>query len=120
MKFLVVDDDEISRKYLKNVLKRFGGEILEAANGAQALKLVDGVDLILLDVVMPIMDGVTFMKALKELYDNPPPVIVVTTDDTRKSELQQLGAADVIIKPIFIDELMSRISKVIEEKGIGG
>ncbi|MRJ06531.1 MAG: response regulator [Epsilonproteobacteria bacterium] len=117
MKFLIVDDDEVTRKYLKNVLKRFGGEIIEASNGAEALKKVDeDVDLILLDVIMPILDGITFLKVLKVLNKNPPPVIVVTIDDTRKEELKKLGVESVIIKPIFIEDIIKQIAQVMEER----
>jgi len=119
MKVLVVDDDAVSRLFLKNLLKKFNSDVVVAENGAQALKMLDGVDIIILDLIMPVMDGVTFMKVLKELLkEKRPPVIAVTTDDDKKEEAREVGVDAIFIKPIPIPQLLSTIEELTHSKGV--
>jgi CheY-like chemotaxis protein len=101
---LVVDDDMINRKLLSVFIKKSGGfKAIEAENGLEALNIIknEPVDLILLDIIMPVMDGIDLLKILKEdnNYQNIP-VAILTTDDTKKTEALSLGATNVLIKPI--------------------
>jgi putative two-component system response regulator len=117
LKVLVVDDDFINRKLIQALLKRHPeliGEVLEAENGSDALAVLrdhSDINLILLDILMPVLDGKEFLKIFRSDQDNSKiPVIVLSTDDTQKSQVLELGAEDFIIKPIGEEELMERIN----------
>ena len=116
---LAVDDDIINLKLLKSMLLKTGKvkEVVEAKNGSDAigvLKSRDDVDLILLDIIMPVMNGIEVLKVvradegLKQL-----PIIVLTTDETRKSEALNQGANGFLTKPIRNEELLRQVSQMI-------
>jgi len=116
---LVVDDDMINLKLMKSMLRRTGkvAEVIEARNGSDAidkLKQRDNIDLILLDIVMPIMGGIEMLKVVRA-DDNMRqlPIIVLTTDETKKNEALESGANSFIMKPIRSDELVKRMNDVI-------
>jgi len=115
-KILVVDDDPINRKLIVRILSKKGFESLEATNGLEALNQLENnnIDLIFLDIVMPVMDGMEFLKEIKNKpeYLNLP-VIILTTDDSRKMEAMALGANDIIIKPISPVTLLEKIETYI-------
>ena len=116
-KILIVDDDMTNRKFLNIVLsKKQDIETLEAENGSDALnKLSPEVSLILLDIYMPVMDGIEFMKNLQMNYPqfSNIPIVVLSTDDTKKNEALSWGAKDFIIKPVDPVSLWERISKFL-------
>jgi putative two-component system response regulator len=116
---LAVDDDMINLKLLKSMLMKSGHvkEVIEAKNGSDAigiLKSRDDVDLILLDIIMPVMGGIEMLKVvraddnLKQL-----PIIVLTTDETKKSEALENGANGFLMKPIRHDDLLKKMESVI-------
>jgi putative two-component system response regulator len=116
LKVLIVDDDFINRKLIQALLKRHTdlvGEMLEANDGSEALRVLKehpDIDLILLDILMPVLDGKEFLKIFRSDPENSRiPVIVLSTDDTQKSTVLDLGAEDFIIKPIGEEELIDRI-----------
>jgi CheY-like chemotaxis protein len=115
-KILVVDDDPINRKLIVKILSKKGFEAFEAGNGVEAFSVLEKteIDIILLDIVMPVMDGIEFLKEIKTLpsYINVP-IIILTTDDSRKIEAMSLGANDVIIKPISPVTLLETIEKYV-------
>ena len=113
---LLVDDDMINRKLIKTLLSHYKDlvdNIIEASNGAEALELIENhpnINLVLLDILMPILDGKGFLKIFrsKKKYSSIP-VIVLTTDDSQKSEVLNYGADDILIKPIKEEELLKHI-----------
>ena len=116
LKVLVVDDDFINRKLIQALLKRHPdliSQIVEAENGSDALQALrdnPDIDLILLDILMPVLDGKEFLKIFRSDPENSKvPVIVLSTDDTQKSVVFDLGAEDFIIKPIAEEDLINRI-----------
>ncbi|SFV69745.1 response regulator receiver domain protein (CheY-like) [hydrothermal vent metagenome] len=117
LKVLVVDDDFINRKLLQTLLKKNPKvtEVLEAENGSDALdkiKKESGINLILLDIMMPIVDGVEFLKIFRSDMSNAHiPIIVLSTDDTRKTEVFDNGANDFLRKPIKEDQLFEKITQ---------
>ncbi len=116
-KILIVDDDATNRKLLKIILsKKPNIEIIEAENGSDALsKLNEDISLILLDIYMPIMDGIQFMQNLRMNYSqfSSIPILVLSTDDTKKQEALSWGAKDFIIKPVNPVDLMEKLSKYL-------
>ena len=116
-KILVVDDDATNRKFLNIVLsKKPGIEVEEAENGVDALnKLSPDVKVVLLDIYMPVMNGIQFLQRLRTStpeYSNIP-VIVLSTDDTKKNEALSWGATDFLAKPVNPVNLWEKISKYL-------
>jgi len=118
LKVLVVDDDMINRKLMAAMLKKnpMIGEIVEASDGQKAITLLrdlDDIDLVLLDIIMPIMDGIAVLQIMNsdpELQNIP--VIVLTTDETKKTEALNSGANDFIAKPVREHEIMGKIERL--------
>src|SRR4051812_36331872 len=111
---LVVDDQPINVQLLKRKLEREGIRIATAYNGIEALDLVkkEKPDLILLDVMMPDMDGIEVCERLQASEDTRGiPVIFITARTTKASKLEGLnvGAVDYITKPIDLDETLARV-----------
>ena len=117
LKILIVDDDFINRKLLHTLLKKNPSvtDMLEAENGSDALdklKKDPDINLILLDIMMPIVDGVEFLKIFRsDMENNHIPVIVLSTDDTRKTEVFDNGANDFLRKPVKEDVLSAKIAQ---------
>ncbi len=111
---LVVDDQPINVQLLKRKLEREGIRISAAYTGLEALDLVrkDKPDLILLDVMMPDMDGIEVCQRLQASEDTRGiPIIFITARSTKESKLEGLnvGAVDYITKPIDLDETLARV-----------
>jgi len=115
-RILVVDDDPINRKLIIKILAKKGFEAVEAGNGIEAFAALqkEQIDAILLDIVMPIMNGIDFLKEIKTRpeYMNLP-IIILTTDDSKKNEVIALGANDIIIKPVSPVTLLDTIGKYV-------
>ena len=114
-KILVVDDQPINVQLLKRRLEREGIGIITAYSGAEALAAVadDKPDLILLDVMMPEMDGIEVCQRLQANEETRSiPVIFITARNSKESKLEGLavGAVDYITKPIELDETVARVN----------
>lgn len=115
---LIVDDSASIRQVVAMTLKSAGYDIVEACDGKDALSKLDGrkIHLVISDVNMPIMDGITFVKQMKVL---PPykftPVIMLTTEagDTKKAEGQAAGAKAWVVKPFQPAQMLTAVSKLI-------
>ena len=113
-KILVVDDQPINVQLLKRKLEREKLDVLTANNGLEAIEQVRGhkPDLILLDLMMPDMDGIEVCQRLQASSETRSiPVIFVTARSTKESKLEGLnvGAVDYITKPIDLDETVARV-----------
>ena len=119
-RLLIVDDEEVNREILKEMFSDGDYELTEAVNGQEAvdkLKKNPNVDLVLLDIVMPIMNGFGVLEFMhKEDMLDEIPVILITSEDALDSEDQaySYGVADVIHKP-FYPHIVKRRSKNILE-----
>ncbi|MBO9131468.1 response regulator transcription factor [Bacillus sp. 165] len=115
MKILVVDDDVNIQKLVSIHLSRKGYQVIKANHGEEALKVLEGmtVDLAVVDVMMPGMNGFELTKILSEDYDIP--VILLTAkgqlDDKEKGFLS--GSEDYIVKPFEVKELLYRVAVVL-------
>jgi len=116
---LVVDDDQSLREFLTITLARDGFEVLAAPSGPEALRLVGEtpVDLALVDLRMPGMDGLETLRRLKELSETTA-VVIVTAFATTETAVQAMkeGACDYLIKPFKVDELKLVVRKALEER----
>ena len=107
--------------YLEQVLEELGYDTVSAANGQEALEHVAAAapDLILLDVMMPVMDGFTVCRVLKEHEDTRLiPIIIMTALDAVEDRVQGIkaGADDFLTKPVHEEELLARIETALKLK----
>lgn len=116
---LIVDDSSSLRTVVKLALTRAGYEVLEAADGLEGLAKLDQaarVSLIVSDVNMPRMDGITFLRKLKEHARHKfTPVIMLTTEgqDAKKNEGRAAGARAWMVKPFNPPQLLDAVAKLI-------
>jgi diguanylate cyclase (GGDEF)-like protein len=118
-RILIVDDEEHIRKIVKFQLEKAGYQVAVAEDGVQALRTVEELrpDLILMDLMMPNMDGYEVTRRLKANYQTSQiPVIMVTAKAALESKLQgyEDGANDYITKPFAINELLVRVKNVLQ------
>jgi two-component system chemotaxis response regulator CheY len=114
---LVVDDSASMRRVIGIALKSAGYEVLEGSDGKDALAKLTGqkVHLIISDVNMPVMDGITFLKTVKQ---NPTykftPVIMLTTEseEAKKREGQAAGARAWVVKPFQPEQLLNAVQRM--------
>jgi len=117
-KILIVDDSASLRQVVSIALENAGYETIEAADGQQALNLLDGtkINLVICDVNMPVMDGITFVTKVKQLPNYRfLPIIMLTTEsgETRKLEGQAAGAKAWVVKPFKPEQMLAAVSKLI-------
>lgn len=117
-KILIVDDDERINEMLCDTFEMEGYHVVSAYNGEEALKVLEGdtrneIDLVLLDVMMPVLSGWDILSYIKENFDVK--VIMLTALDDEKSELKGLrsGADDYVSKPFNRDILLERVKKLL-------
>ena len=114
---LIVDDEESFRGHLRNLFERKGYDVSEAQNGTLALELArqHRFEVVLLDIVMPDMDGTEALKRFKELYPDVQ-VIIMTGNATIENAITSMkrGAYDYLIKPFDPDELLILVERAGE------
>jgi CheY-like chemotaxis protein len=120
-KILIIDDSRFTRVNLSNFLKQYDYEIVEAENGVSGLKAIQEhkPDCIISDLLMPEMDGYSFLEHLKK-EDISIPVIIITADiqETTKKKIMQSGAVGIINKPPKYPDLLNLIEASTNNKDI--
>jgi two-component system cell cycle response regulator len=117
-KILSVDDSRTMRMMVKRAFRNYQCELFEAADGAEGLAaaLANKPDLIVLDYNMPVMDGVTMLRNMRENPDlKRTPVIMLSAEDSNEiiSTVARLGVRDYIIKPFEDENLLSKVTRII-------
>lgn len=120
MKILLVDDSKTMRSIQKSVLTQLGyTEIEEACDGQDALSKVGAFepDLMLVDWNMPNMDGITFVKHVRQ-NDKTTPIIMVTTESEKSRVIEAIkaGVNNYVVKPFTPDSLSQRITETLTKK----
>ena len=115
---LVVDDSTSMRQMVSFTLKESGFDVIEAGDGQEALKNVAGqnVKVVVTDLNMPIMDGMTLIRELRAKPEYKfTPILMLTTESqaSKKQEGREAGATGWIVKPFNPDQLMAVIKKVV-------
>src|SRR4029078_10845127 len=115
---LVADDDQNLRKILCLFLKNAHYETVEAINGREALNMAksQNPDVVLMDIMMPLLDGFTVCKLLKDDADTRRIPVLICTEKNRKEDLIAAikpGAEDYIIKPFTKDTVLAKIEKAL-------
>ncbi len=116
MKILVVDDEQSIRELLEFNLKKNGYETLTAADGLEALQKAEGTDLILLDLMLPEIDGIEVCRRLKTAARTADiPIIMLTAKAEEVDRIigLEMGADDYVAKPFSMRELIARIKAVL-------
>ena len=120
-RILVADDEPDIRSVLVLYLENAGYEVLEAADGGEALELLQGehIDLCLLDIMMPVLDGYHVLKRIRETSDVPVIVISAKGQDPDKILGLNLGADDYLVKPFNPLEAVARVGATLRRaKGL--
>ncbi len=115
---LTVDDTASMRQMISFTLNSVGHEVIQACDGKEALQLLQGkkVDLVIADVNMPNMDGITLVKNLREQPDYKFTPILMLTTESQESKRQQgkvAGATGWIVKPFNPEQLLNVVKKVL-------
>ncbi|MBS4175315.1 response regulator transcription factor [Bacillus sp. FJAT-49736] len=115
-KVMVVDDDPHIRELVALFLKKEGLKIYEASDGVQALQILEVVkiELVVLDIMMPNMDGWELCKELREYYDIPILMLTAKGETTQKIKGFELGADDYLVKPFEPLELVARVKVLLK------
>ncbi len=116
MKILVCDDEVLIRNVIKEYLKLENYEVLEAENGLDAIEIVKNneVDLIIMDIMMPKMDGYQAVKEIKDIKDIPFIMLTARVEEFDKLALFDIGVDDYVTKPFSPKELIARIKAVMK------
>ncbi|CAH0279856.1 response regulator transcription factor [Peribacillus simplex] len=115
-KILIVDDDAHIRELINLLLRKEGFDLYEASDGLQALKVMEKVkiDLAVIDIMMPNMDGWQLCKELREFSDIPILMLTAKGETTQKVKGFGLGADDYLVKPFEPIELVLRIKALLK------
>ena len=121
MTILVVDDEALLVKGIRFNLKSDGYDVITGSNGQEAVELTksENPDLVVLDVMMPVMDGLTACSRIREFSDVPIILLTAKVDDMDKLMGFDHGADDYLTKPFNILELKARIRALLRRSGAG-
>lgn len=115
MKIALVDDEKNLRMAVSTALQKEGFDVIQYENGKQALEAVNSAPaLYILDIMMPVMDGITLLRRLREKGDKTPVIFLTSKDDEFDKILGlELGADDYLCKPFSMRELITRIKVIL-------
>jgi DNA-binding NtrC family response regulator len=119
-RILIIDDDTAVRATVRHVLERAGYETVEAGDGREASRLLDGVDLVITDLLMPDMDGVDFLGQMRR-EGRTMPVIAMSGGGKVDSKsyldvAKALGAYATIAKPFDLEHLLATVRNAIASR----
>jgi CheY-like chemotaxis protein len=126
MRVLFVEDNEVNRRVVREMLTAGGIEMSEAGDGAVGLEMIEAndYDLVLMDLRMPGMDGMTAIRHIRARSDEKAkvPVIVVTADagSSIDADCKEAGADEVILKPVSMTNLYDTIGALLARRGGDG
>ncbi|TJY42344.1 response regulator transcription factor [Cohnella pontilimi] len=115
-RLLIVDDDSHIRELIALHLKREGYDLVEAASGQDALRIIEneGIDLVILDIMMPGMDGFELCRRLRENREIPVIMVTAKGEPAHKMKGFQLGTDDYLVKPFDPLELVMRVKALLK------
>lgn len=121
MNILIVDDETLIRNVIKEYSKSEGYNIFEAGDGLEAIEMVknNNIDLVVLDVMMPNLDGFSACKEIKKIKNIPVIILSARKEEYDKLVGFELGIDDYITKPFSPKELMARIKAVSKRNATG-
>lgn len=118
MRVLVVDDEKLIRDVIKEYLLLEGMSVIEACNGVEAVEIIkrEQIDIVIMDIMMPKMDGYTACKEIKKIKDIPFIMLSARAEEYDKLIGFDLGIDDYVTKPFSPKELVARIKAVTKRK----
>lgn len=121
MNLLIVDDEELIRNVIKEYTINEGYNIYEATDGREAIKLVENnnIDLVIMDVMMPNLDGFSACKEIKKIKNIPIIILSARNQEFDKLNGFDLGIDDYVTKPFSPKELIARIKAVLKRNNVG-
>ncbi len=117
-KILIVEDDLSSRLYLNKILERAGADLVNAGDGEEAINMVENhadIDIILMDIQLPVMDGYTAAKKIRELRKDI--TIIAQTAYGMSDDMETIlesGFDDYILKPIYANQLIDKLASFLK------
>lgn len=116
MNVLIIDDEELIRNVVREYCLNEGYNVFEAANGIEGLNMLEkeSIDIIVLDIMMPKMDGYTFFEKMKEKYNIPTIVLSARSEEYDKLFGFSVGIDDYLTKPFSPRELIARIKAILK------
>lgn len=116
MKLLIVDDEELIRNVINEYVSNEGFEVYEASDGKEAIECVkkNNIDLVVMDVMMPNLDGFSACKEIKKIKDIPIIILSARNQEFDKLNGFELGIDDYVTKPFSPKELIARIKAVLK------
>lgn len=113
MRVLVIDDEPDLRELYSVTLREAGHEVLTASNGAEGLGILqrERLDIVLVDLMMPVMDGYEFLQHLRRMPEHRGTPAVVVSAVATGGFSQKLGASGFVAKPFDVDELISVVER---------
>ncbi|MDA3868279.1 MAG: response regulator [Salinivirgaceae bacterium] len=119
-KILIVDDIVINRILLVELIKKLGYNYAQASNGREALNCIesDKIDLVLMDIEMPVMNGIETTQHIRENLKSNLPIIALTAHNPEDffETFEQGGFDDLITKPYLLDKIGKTVDKVLKAK----
>lgn len=116
LKILIAEDDRELRRLFAHILIKNGYSVKEVSNGQEALDAMDNdyYDLIISDIMMPVMDGYEFVRSLRDAGDNTPVMMITAKDAFDDMRLGFLsGSDDYMIKPVNVNEMVLRVQALL-------
>lgn len=119
MIILYIEDDAVNRQVMRDMLEVAGAEMIEAADAESGLRIIDksDIDVVLVDLRMAGVDGLTAIRAVRQRLDNKSglPLIVVTADTSPnlREQCVAAGADDLLLKPVAMRDLFDVVGRVI-------
>lgn len=115
-RLMIVDDDPHIRELVKHFLEREGFDVAEAADGREALDRLETVqvDMVVMDIMMPHMDGWELCRELREHYDIPLLMLTAKGETSQKVKGFELGTDDYLVKPFEPEELIVRVKALLK------
>jgi len=119
VKILICDDEAGLRTVIKKYAEFEGYEAAEAENGLQAVEACkeEGFDVVIMDIMMPVMDGFTAVKKIREFSDVPVMMLSARGEEYDKVLAFELGVDDYVVKPFSSKEIMLRIAAILKRSG---
>jgi sigma-B regulation protein RsbU (phosphoserine phosphatase) len=113
LKVLIADDDPVIRALVKGVLQKAGYDVITAENGQRAVGLMtDQISAVLLDLNMPVMNGMDCLRTIRSKYSELPPIMLTASDDVANAvEAMRHGAFDYITKPFNPQKILALVEK---------
>jgi CheY-like chemotaxis protein len=115
---LIVEDEPSIREVIRDVLEDRGFRVMASTNGAEALRMLDSVrpDVVVLDLLMPVMHGWTFMESYVEKTGGQPiPIVVVSVNPALPRSFNRFGVRQVVAKPFDVDALLDAVDQALAE-----